>query len=170
MNDHVTILGIDPSTVCSGWCVFDLDGHVESVRATGTYEPEKGVEFDDLLVGCFHWLQGAADLYQADALAIETPFYKLNARTLIRLAGVGAAFRLAARLLDMDVHEVPPAKRCTALGMPGNASKEQLCRVVNSVYNLNLTCYDESDAVAIAAAVGLELRTAHLLAVADLEE
>lgn len=157
-----TILGLDPSTVATGWAVLHLAGHVETITASGVYAPKSDVAFDDLLVGAYRWLRGAIDAYTPDVLSIETPFYRLNAKTLIRLAGVGAVFRLAARRCGLEVHEVPPARRCTALGLAGNAEKSQVLYTVNAVYGLAIDDHNEADAVAVAAACALALRTEHL--------
>ena len=157
-NDARRILALDPSTVATGWAVLDTYGRQEGVSASGVYHPPKGT-VDERLLAAFNWCAGAIDVHEPQVVAVETPFFKLNARTLTVLASLGAAFRLAAVMVDLPVVEVQPAKRGPALGLAGNATKEQILYVVNAVYNLNLTDHNESDAVAVAAAAALKLRT-----------
>lgn len=158
------ILGLDPSTVATGWAVLALDGYNEGITASGVYEPSPGLAFDDLLMEAYTWCLGVVQVHLPDTLAIETPFFALNAKTLAMLAGLGAVLRLAARLQGMEVHTVAPSERCTALGLSGQASKEQVLHAVNALYNLNLENWNESDAVAVAAAGAQQLRAAVIAA------
>jgi len=158
MPDVLRILGIDPSTVATGWCVLAVDGSHEGVAAGGVYTPPKG-DADARLLDAFRWLRGAVEIHGPDVVAIETPFYRMNARTLVTLAQLGAAFRLAATIEGLPVEPVAPAERCTALGLAGNVDKRQVLYTVNAVYNLSLTDHNEADAVAIAAAAALRRRT-----------
>jgi crossover junction endodeoxyribonuclease RuvC len=158
---HVCILGLDPSTVASGWALLMVDGNEEGVTAGGVYRchhiPKSDV--DRRLLDAHRWLRGVMDVHSPALLAIETPFFKLNAQTLIGLAQIGAAFRLAATMARIPVLEVPPATRCTALGLAGNASKSQVLATVNAIYNLHLADHNEADAVAVAAAGALQWRS-----------
>lgn len=152
------ILGLDPSTVATGWALLSVDGGDESVIASGVFQPVCEGSFEELLLSAFHWTREVIEVHGPDVLAIETPFFKLNARTLATLAGLGAAFRLAAALDGLDVAPITPSARCTAVGCAGNASKRQVQYAVNAVYGLDLVDTDESDAVAIAAAGALRWR------------
>ena len=155
------VLGLDPSTVATGWALLAVEGRDEGVVASGVYHPPKG-SLDERLAAAYHWLNGIDVTHDPHVLAIETPFFKLNARTLAVLAGLGAAFRLAATLAGMRVVEITPAGRCTGIGLAGNASKSQVLYTVNAIYGLNLTDHNEADAVAIAAAAAVKLREARL--------
>lgn len=151
------VLGLDPSTVATGWALLCDDGQGEGLAASGVYAPlHSGL--DAIMMESFHWLQGVVEVHDPTLLAIETPFFKVNARTMHVLSSLGAAFRVSATLAGLEVVEVAPAARCTALGLPGNASKCQVLYTVNAVYGLNLSDHNEADAVAIAAAAALRLR------------
>lgn len=148
------ILGIDPSTVATGWALL-YDG--ESVIASGLYVPAG--EGDARLLHAYRWLRGMVDAHEPDIVAVETPFFKLNARTLITLASLGAAFRLAAAIEGVPLVGITPAQRGPALGLAGNAGKTQILYTVNAVYGLDLADHNVADAVAIAAAAA-QVRTA----------
>lgn len=152
------ILGLDPSTVATGWSLLYTDGVDESVIASGVFQPPSEGSFEELLLSAFYWLRGVVEAHGPEVLAIETPFFKLNAKTLTTLAQVGAAFRLAAAIEELSVVPVAPSARCTAIGLAGNASKQQVLYTVNAIYDLALTSTDEADAVAIAAAGALRFR------------
>jgi len=152
------ILGLDPSTVATGWALLDVDDDGgECVLETGTYAPPHG-DLDEMLLAAYGWCQDMMSDCQPDILAIETPFYKLNARTLSTLAALGGVLRLAATQAGLRVIAVAPSQRCTALGLPGNATKQQVLYTVNAIYGLNLDDHNQADAVAIAAAAALRLR------------
>lgn len=153
------ILGLDPSTVATGWAILDVQDRDEGVTASGIYHPE-GSSLDARLLDAFHWTRGTLEMHEPTMLAIETTFFKMNAQTLISLASIGAAFRLAATAAGIPVVEVAPAQRCKALGLAGNAAKNQVLYTVNAVYNLTLSDHNEADAVAVAAAAALKLREA----------
>lgn len=155
---NAVIIGLDPSTVATGWAVIAMEGGRESLIASGIYEPIKG-SLDDKLLEAFYWLTGLGEVYEdVTHLAIETPFFKLNARTMHVLSSLGAAFRLAATKAGIPVIEIAPAERGPAVGQGGNASKDQVRYMVNAIYNRQLVDHNESDAIAIAAAAGIKLR------------
>lgn len=151
------ILGLDPSTVATGWAVLDvLDGQ-ETIAGCGAWAPP-GRDLDQKLASAHNWLHDLIDRYGPSVLGIETPFFKLNAQTMHTLSSLGAAFRLAATLRAVRVVAVTPAGRCTAIGLGGNAEKLQVLYTVNAIFGLELTNHNISDAVAIAAAAALKLR------------
>ena len=152
------ILGIDPSTQATGRAILEVRGREETVGEVGVYKPA-GASLDEKLLAAFEWMAQVIEQLKPDVVAIETPFFKLNANTLFKLASLGAVYRLAATRAGLPVVEVPPAKRCLAVGMPGNASKAQMLYTVNAVYGLTLTDHNIADSVAIAAAAALQIRT-----------
>lgn len=151
------VLGIDPSTVGTGRALLVADGGRETVTDVGVYAP-RGEDLNARLLSAYEWLQQILAAQAPDVVALETPFFKLNAQTLITLASLGAAYRLAAVRAGLRVLEIQPARRCTAIGLAGNASKSQVLYTVNAIYNLALTDHNMADAVAIAAAGALALR------------
>ncbi len=159
-------LGLDPSTVATGWCLLIVfpgesartgDDSQEGVYASGIFYPREG-DFDRRLLAAHKWIAGLIAVHHPTHLAIETPFFKLNARTMHVLSSLGAAFRLAAVQAGLPVVEVAPQQRCKAIGLPGNAGKSQVLYTINALYNLNLADHNEADAVAIAAAASLEFK------------
>ena len=158
MPDTIRILGIDPSTQATGRAILEVAGREETVGALGVYKP-RGANLDEKLLDAYEWMQQVIEQLKPDVVAIETPFFKLNAQTMFTLASLGAAYRLAATRAGLRVIEVPPAKRCTAVGMPGNASKAQLLYTINAIYHLHLTDRNIGDSIAIAAAAALQIRT-----------
>jgi crossover junction endodeoxyribonuclease RuvC len=172
MTDNITILGLDPAKAATGWAVMHICGQEEGITASGVYLPARLAspaemaryqQHDLVLRDQYLWLRSLAGVHHPDLVAIETPFYHLNVKTVVKLAQVGAVLRLAATLEKLPVVEVPPAKRCIALGLAGNVNKDQVRYTVNAVYNLNLRDHNEADAVAIAAAAALEWRQARMM-------
>ena len=156
-SEIVRILGIDPSTKATGRAILEMTGREETIGELGVFQP-RGANLDEKLLAAYEWMQQVIEQERPDVVAIETPFFKLNASTLATLAALGAVYSLAATRAGLPVVEVPPAKRCLAVGMLGNASKQQLLYTVNAIYGLDLTDHNVGDAVAIAAAAALQIR------------
>jgi crossover junction endodeoxyribonuclease RuvC len=159
------ILGLDPSTVATGWAILDLLDGQEQIAASGVWNPT-GCDLDQKLVTAHYWLLDRIDQYAPSILGIETPFFKLNAQTMHTLSSLGAAFRLVAALRAVRIIPISPSARCTAVGLGGNADKAQVLYTVNAIFGLALTDHNQSDAIAIAAAAALKLREEVLHAMA----
>ena len=166
------ILGLDPSTKAIGYAVLDTDG--DAVLDCGVYKPG-GRSFDwtllhadvwlnDYCAEGFYGLQSEHDIWKS-ATAIEMPVKHRNVKTTITLAQLVGVLRTAAFNWMDTIIEVIPAERLTWLGLPGNLprkmAKEQVTRLINWRYSLDLKPedHDAADAVAVALAGWCKLRT-----------
>jgi crossover junction endodeoxyribonuclease RuvC len=157
LSEPWRILGIDPSTVATGRALLVAENGQETVESMGVFAP-RGEDLNNKLLNAYDWMQQLIEVTTPNVLAIETPFFRLNAQTLITLASLGAAYRLAAMRAGLRVVGIPPAMRCTAIGLAGDAAKDRVRHTVNAIYGLDLTDHNISDAVAVAAAAAIKLR------------
>ena len=162
------ILGLDPSTKAVGYAVLDTDS--DAVLAHGTYKLRQD-SLDHTLVDGYLWLERELDAWFTtgsdlliNAIAIEMPVKHRNVATTIKLAQMVGALRCAAFYWLETVIEVIPAERLTALGLPARMkredAKEQVTRLVNWRYSLDLKPedHDAADAVAVALAGYCKIR------------
>lgn len=162
------ILALDPSTVCIAHALLDTE--IDHILDYGAFHPGKR-DIDDILASAYWWL---FDLIRhhpdtPTILAIELPVYHKNVKTLRTLAQLTGALRVATYSWMDETIEVLPAERKTALGLPANMkakpAKTHILRIVNAMFDLDLTAdqHDIADAVAVAVAAQKKLREREML-------
>jgi hypothetical protein len=176
------ILALDPANT-TGWAVLDMldreadeqpvvtDGGEESVVASGIFKP-RGRITARRLVSAFAWCGEMIRAHDVGVLALEVPYLATyfdrhgrkhqNVKAFRQQCQLGGAYLLAAGGLEVEVMEVIPAQRLTALGLPGNlprvAAKAQTLLCVNAIYDLALTDHNVADAVAVGVAAARMFR------------
>ncbi len=152
MFDNMRVLGIDPGTRVLGWCVVDGDGAdavlVElGIERVGARRAENGLE------KIFRAVENLLVRFSPDVVAVESPFYGTNAKTLIRLGEARGAILLAAALSKVPVESITPAAAKLALTGNGNATKQQVAYMVHQILNISGEFPpDATDAAAVAIA------------------
>jgi crossover junction endodeoxyribonuclease RuvC len=76
------------------------------------------------------------DQYHPDELAIETPFYGKNVQSMLKLGRAQGAAISAALQRDMPIFEYAPRKIKMAITGQGNASKEQVASILQSIMSI----------------------------------
>ncbi len=76
------------------------------------------------------------DQYHPDELAIEAPFYGKNVQSMLKLGRAQGAAISAALLRDMPIFEYAPKKIKMAITGQGNASKEQVAGILQSILSI----------------------------------
>lgn len=76
------------------------------------------------------------DQYHPDELAIEAPFYGKNVQSMLKLGRAQGAAISAALLRDMPIFEYAPKKIKMAITGQGNASKEQVAGLLQSILSI----------------------------------
>ena len=76
------------------------------------------------------------DQYNPDELAIEAPFYGKNVQSMLKLGRAQGAAISAALYRDMPIFEYAPRKIKMAITGQGNASKEQVAGILQSLMTL----------------------------------
>ncbi len=147
-----TVLAIDPGTRILGWCIIlgdkrsqkFIDGGILKVSAKKT---EMGLK------KIFDGVVELIEEFSPDILVVESPFYGKNARTLIRLGEARGAILLAAASAKIPVFQLTPAEAKLALTGNGNAQKEQVAYMVNTILSPQEKLpLDATDAAAVGIA------------------
>lgn len=93
-----------------------------------------------------------------DKVLIETPFYSINAQTLIKLGEIRGVILLACQSKEIPIEEFTPAEVKISIAGYGRASKEQVLSMINQIYKLNIKDYDIADAIAILHAYSMRMK------------
>jgi Holliday junction resolvasome RuvABC endonuclease subunit len=148
----VVLLALDASTTMLGWALLDLEKrHPDDLLEYGRY-PLRGHLWDRLDYGQ-EWARRTIDPARVGLVAIETPVVYRNAKSTIRQAYMVGVLGLLAHTQGLEVVEIRPDERLTALGLPARLRdpKGQVTRNVNGIYSLSLgpKDHDIADAIAI---------------------
>lgn len=147
----MVVLGVDPSTVATGWAVLDGDSRRARAVAYGTIRPGTRVALAERLRVIHRHLVEAIKTYGPDVLALESAFLHRNAKTALALGQVRGIVLLAAaqERLPFEEYSAPEIKRA-ACGY-GAAGKEQVVKMMTRILGLTESPGDdEADALAAA--------------------
>ena len=146
------ILGIDPGTNLSGFGVIGILGSEMVLIAMGVIDLRKEKDHAIKLKNIFEQCQKLIDNHLPDEVAIEAPFYGKNAQSMLKLGRAQGVAMSAALTKGIPIFEYAPKRIKQAVTGNGNASKEQVAGMVQSLLRLEQTHskLDATDAVAIA--------------------
>lgn len=146
------ILGVDPSLRASGLAVIEVaPGGVASVRRCQTVRNPPALSHAECLRRLWEALQALLDADVPSAAAIESLFFSRNVRTAIALGEVRGVILACCAAADVPVFEYAPRDVKRAVTGRGDASKEQVHRMVRALTGFDgFAGEDETDALAVA--------------------
>ena len=146
------ILGIDPGTTIMGF------GIIQVVK-----NQMKFVQMNELLLNKYddHYLKlklifertiELIDTYKPDELAIEAPFFGKNVQSMLKLGRAQGVAMAAGLAREVPITEYEPKKVKMAITGNGNASKEQVAKMLQQLLNLRElpSHLDATDGLAVA--------------------
>lgn len=146
------ILGIDPGTTIMGF------GIIQVVR-----NQMKFVQMNELLLNKYddHYLKlklifertiELIDTYKPDELAIEAPFFGKNVQSMLKLGRAQGVAMAAGLAREVPITEYEPKKVKMAITGNGNASKEQVAKMLQQLLNFRElpSHLDATDGLAVA--------------------
>ena len=143
------ILGIDPGTTIMGF------GIIQVVK-----NQMKFVQMNELLLNKYddHYLKlklifertiELIDTYKPDELAIEAPFFGKNVQSMLKLGRAQGVAMAAGLARQVPITEYEPKKVKMAITGNGNASKEQVAKMLQNFRELP-SHLDATDGLAVA--------------------
>lgn len=152
MSKPKIILGIDPGTVVMGYGLIRVDGKALSVIASGVIKLDRMKDHPDRLKKIFDRTVEIIREYQPQELSIEAPFFGKNVQSMLKLGRAQGVAIAAALSQNMPIAEYSPRKIKQSITGNGNASKEQVCGMLENLLNtkLNDVPLDASDGLAAA--------------------
>jgi crossover junction endodeoxyribonuclease RuvC len=153
------VLGIDPGSSEAGYGVLDVEGSKLRFVACGTIMCRPRKPSAERLFELHRGLLEVVEKYKPDAVAIESAFFGLNARTALRLGESRAAAILAAASSGLEVTDYEPRLVKQAVVGRGGASKEQVEGMIRSVVGVGDGPHSEQAFDALAVAVCHSVRS-----------
>ncbi len=153
-QEEKVILGIDPGTTVLGYGVIRTRGknHAEVV-VLGVIELKKYKDHYLKLKAIYERVQQLVEQYLPDDVAIEAPFYGKNVQSMLKLGRAQGVAMAAALSRSVPIYEYAPRKIKLAITGQGNASKEQVASLLQSILkikDLDTKTLDATDGLAAA--------------------
>jgi len=148
----VTILGIDPGSVVTGYGVVACHNRKNRLVTCGFLKPDAKLPFAQRLLKIYDGLLALVADVAPDEVAVEATFYGANVQTLMKMCHARGAILLALANSDLPIFEYSPREVKKSVVGRGGASKEQVQFMVQRIFGMDRLpdTYDVTDAVAIA--------------------
>lgn len=146
------ILGIDPGTLVMGYGLITVKDNKVSLLELGVLKPGKVKDSYKKLQLIFNTVSGLITKYQPTDFAIEAPFFGKNVQSMLKLGRAQGVAIAAAMRHGLEVTEYSPKKVKQSITGNGNADKEQVMKMLQTLLSFkeNPKHYDATDALAVA--------------------
>jgi len=133
LKSEQIILGMDPGTNLMGYGLILCKGKRMEMLQMGVIDLSKFDNHHVKLKTIFDRTVRLIDQYHPDHLAIEAPFYGQNVQSMLKLGKAQGVAIAAALSRDLSFTEYTPKKMKQSITGSGNASKEQVARMLQSL-------------------------------------
>ncbi len=146
------ILGIDPGTNVMGYGLILTEGKKYKVLQYGVIHLKKYETHELKLKKIFERVTGIIDEFLPDTMALEAPFYGANVQSMLKLGRAQGVAMAAALAREIPITEYSPKKVKQSVTGNGNASKEQVAAMLQTLFSLTELpkMLDATDALAVA--------------------
>jgi crossover junction endodeoxyribonuclease RuvC len=146
------ILGIDPGTIVMGYGLITVKGNEVSLLELGVLKPGNVKDVYKKLQLIFNTVSGLITKYQPTDFAIEAPFFGKNVQSMLKLGRAQGVAIAAAMRHGLAVTEYSPKKVKQSITGNGNADKEQVMKMLQTLLSFKESPkqYDATDALAVA--------------------
>lgn len=154
-------MGVDPGTNVLGYGIIEFKDNHTSVIEFNVLHLKSIDSHQDKLKEIFLSIQELIEKYQPFALSIEAPFFGKNAQSMHKLGRAQGVAIAAAMVMGLEIHEFSPKKIKKSITGNGNASKEQVAGMLESILNfkMNSKYFDASDALAAALCLSFQIKS-----------
>jgi crossover junction endodeoxyribonuclease RuvC len=151
-NYDKIILGVDPGTVVMGYGLIGIEKKQAHLISLGVVKLDKLSDHSLRLKRIYERITSLIEQYTPDELAIEAPFFGKNVQSMLKLGRAQGVAIAAAINRDMVVNEYSPKKIKQAITGNGNATKEQVASMLQSILKFKETpeFLDATDGLAAA--------------------
>ena len=136
MSKEQIILGIDPGTTIMGFGIIKVVNRQMSLIQLNELQLKKYNDHYLKLKLIFERTTELINTFNPDQLAIEAPFYGKNVQSMLKLGRAQGVAMAAGLSREIPVTEYSPKKIKMAITGNGNASKEQVARMLQSLLNI----------------------------------
>jgi crossover junction endodeoxyribonuclease RuvC len=146
------ILGLDPGTSITGYGVISVTSSKLTLLQYGVIQLGKYGAHELKLSKIFNRVLQLVDEYHPDEVALEAPFYGKNIQSMLKLGRAQGVAMAAALYREVPITEYAPKKVKQSVTGNGNASKEQVARMLMQIFSIKELpkLLDATDALAVA--------------------
>ena len=147
------ILGIDPGTTIMWFGLIKVVGNKMSLLLLNELILNK---LDDHYLRLKHIFERTIDLiekYHPDEIAIEAPFFGKNVQSMLKLGRAQGVAMAAGLSKEIPITEYSPKKIKMSITGNGNASKEQVAKMLQSLLGIKKLPKNLDSTDGLAAAV-----------------
>jgi crossover junction endodeoxyribonuclease RuvC len=136
VSSEKIILGIDPGTTIMGFGLIKIVGKKMEFLQLNELHLKKYNDHYLKLKLIFERTVELIDTYHPDEIAIEAPFYGKNVQSMLKLGRAQGVAMAAGLSREVPITEYSPKKIKMAITGNGNASKEQVAKMLQSLLKL----------------------------------
>jgi crossover junction endodeoxyribonuclease RuvC len=146
------ILGLDPGTRVMGYGIIVVKGSKLQLGQYGVIHLSKYAGHELKLKKIFERVLNLVEEYHPDEVALEAPFYGKNVQSMLKLGRAQGVAMAAALYREIPITEYAPRKVKQAVTGNGNASKEQVAKMLMTLLAIRELpkLLDATDALAVA--------------------
>lgn len=146
------ILGLDPGTNIMGYGIIQIRNSQLTLLQFGVIQLGKYGNHELKLKKIFDRVLSLLDEYAPDEVALEAPFYGKNVQSMLKLGRAQGVAMSAALHREIPITEYAPKKVKQSVTGNGNASKEQVAKMLMTIFSLKELpkLLDATDALAVA--------------------
>jgi len=147
------ILGIDPGTTIMGFGLIKVSGKQMTFIQMNELQLKKLDNHYIKLKYIFDRTIELIDTYNPDEIAIEAPFFGKNVQSMLKLGRAQGVAMAAGLSRQIPITEYLPKKIKMSITGNGNASKEQVAKMLQSLLDLKTLPKNLDATDGLAAAV-----------------
>ena len=147
------ILGIDPGTTIMGFGLIKVVGKEMQFLQLNELQLQKYSDHYLKLKLIFERTIELIDTFHPDEIAIEAPFFGKNVQSMLKLGRAQGVAMAAGLSREVPITEYAPRKIKMAITGNGNASKEQVAKMLQSLLGLKTLPKNLDSMDGLAAAV-----------------
>lgn len=146
------ILGLDPGTSVMGYGLILVKKNKTSLLQFGVIHLSKYSNHEIKLKKIFERVLSIITEFQPDEVALEAPFFGKNIQSMLKLGRAQGVAMAAALSRDIPITEYAPKKIKQSVTGNGNASKEQVAKMLMTLLDIKEMpkLLDASDALSVA--------------------
>ena len=153
MSKEKIILGIDPGTTIMGFGLIKVVGKNMQFIQMNELDLKKYSDHYLKLKLIFERTIELIDTHNPDEMAIEAPFFGKNVQSMLKLGRAQGVAMAAGLSREIPITEYLPKKIKMAITGNGNASKEQVAKMLQSMLGLKTIPKNLDATDGLAAAV-----------------
>ncbi|WP_456376099.1 crossover junction endodeoxyribonuclease RuvC [Lutibacter sp.] len=136
MSSEKIILGIDPGTTIMGFGLIKVVDKKMALIQLNELSLKKYTDHYVKLKLIFERTIHLIETYHPDEIAIEAPFFGKNVQSMLKLGRAQGVAMAAGLSREVPITEYSPKKIKMAITGNGNASKEQVAKMLQNLFKI----------------------------------